>query len=445
MRPADKIDPLIKNLKTSASSELDQRIANLIVQSQAKRPRTLITWSKSMKNTFKFAAAARVVFAAFAGWNLFDKSNSNGVVWADVLQKVQQAKGISYRTQEISWGKNDKIVIDTIVWISANYGMKVELTETTYHYKSTPTSVFNRGIEDKKKEEKICELEKETSVIISYVLPGKKQITLYPSKRKFKETNMEKDILDTILKIEDPKAWVKEFVESPHISLGRSVIDGIEVEGIESRELGLSEDVVGRIWVDVKTGYPVQIERGSAKSYDFQWNIAIDKSVFEPKIPADYTIMPDRKMSEITRDEVKELTEGLKRFAQVANRYPENLKPSILRAEAAKATREAKIEKALGPNRLRELPEEEQNTWIAKDIEPIIELGITYKRLTLDEKDPAYYGQTVSPGDANSVLLRWKASDMTYKVIMGDLSVRELSSEQLKQIEPQPDPVPANP
>jgi len=52
-----------------------------------------------------------------------------------------------------------------------------------------------------------------------------------------------------------------------------------------------------------------------------------------------------------------------------------------------------------------------------------------------DRKDPAYYGRTVTPRDADKVLLRWKLSDKEYRVIFGDLHAETVSPERLADLE----------
>jgi hypothetical protein len=58
-----------------------------------------------------------------------------------------------------------------------------------------------------------------------------------------------------------------------------------------------------------------------------------------------------------------------------------------------------------------------------------------YAKLTHDGNDPAYYGKDVTAGDANAVLMNWKISDGTYRVIYGDLSAENVTAEKLKQME----------
>jgi len=58
-----------------------------------------------------------------------------------------------------------------------------------------------------------------------------------------------------------------------------------------------------------------------------------------------------------------------------------------------------------------------------------------YNKLVLDGNDPNYYGKDVTARDPNAVLMTWKISDDTYRVIYGDLSVENVSAEQLKKME----------
>ena len=58
-----------------------------------------------------------------------------------------------------------------------------------------------------------------------------------------------------------------------------------------------------------------------------------------------------------------------------------------------------------------------------------------YTKLGRDGNDPMYYGKDVKTGDANTVLMRWKISDGTYRVIYGDLSAENVTAEKLKEME----------
>ena len=58
-----------------------------------------------------------------------------------------------------------------------------------------------------------------------------------------------------------------------------------------------------------------------------------------------------------------------------------------------------------------------------------------YASLGQENKNPAYYGSTVTPKDANNVLMRWKVSDNEYRVIYGDLHSEIVTPEKLAELE----------
>ena len=60
---------------------------------------------------------------------------------------------------------------------------------------------------------------------------------------------------------------------------------------------------------------------------------------------------------------------------------------------------------------------------------------MSYATLVQDQKDPAYHGDVVAPGDAEHVLVRWKVSDSEYRVIYGDLRAETVSMERLAELE----------
>lgn len=93
MNPTDKIDNLIKQLKTPASPELDARIDALLEQPSQQTVRPLKIWSKIMKsNITKSAAAAILIVAAFIGMKML----SGTPVWAmeQTIIALQNVRGI---------------------------------------------------------------------------------------------------------------------------------------------------------------------------------------------------------------------------------------------------------------------------------------------------------------------------------------------------------------
>jgi hypothetical protein len=60
-----------------------------------------------------------------------------------------------------------------------------------------------------------------------------------------------------------------------------------------------------------------------------------------------------------------------------------------------------------------------------------------YEHLVQRGEDVVYYGDSVDPEDSNAVLMQWKVSDGKYKVLFGDLRVREVSAEELIKLQAQ--------
>lgn len=66
---------------------------------------------------------------------------------------------------------------------------------------------------------------------------------------------------------------------------------------------------------------------------------------------------------------------------------------------------------------------------------PLQSIGFFYMTLVADKKEPEYYGEFVGPDDANKVLLKWKESDNHHRVIFGDLTAEDLTTEQWNEFE----------
>jgi hypothetical protein len=137
-----------------------------------------------------------------------------------------------------------------------------------------------------------------------YVAPGSDTLVMViPGEKKWSRSPLPPEQRGKLPEeYEDPAEYIQRFLARPCKELGRSVIDGVEVQGIEvtdppskGRQL---ENGIGRLWVDVRTELPVRIEiEGTADGkqvqwlMEFKWSEAVDPGVFEPNIPSDYTLL----------------------------------------------------------------------------------------------------------------------------------------------------------
>ena len=60
-----------------------------------------------------------------------------------------------------------------------------------------------------------------------------------------------------------------------------------------------------------------------------------------------------------------------------------------------------------------------------------------YTELVKQDKNAAYYGDTVTADDVDAVLMRWRISDDEYRVIFGDLTAENVFAERLAELERQ--------
>jgi hypothetical protein len=82
-----------------------------------------------------------------------------------------------------------------------------------------------------------------------------------------------------------------------------------------------------------------------------------------------------------------------------------------------------------------DMTEIELETKMMDAILPVYPIGLFYMALVQDQKEPVYYGKTVTPKDADKVLLRWKVSGNEYRVIYGDLHAETVTPEKLAELE----------
>ena len=60
-----------------------------------------------------------------------------------------------------------------------------------------------------------------------------------------------------------------------------------------------------------------------------------------------------------------------------------------------------------------------------------------YRDFVSQGRDVVYYGESVSSQDGSAILMHWRLADGRYRVIFGDLHVREVTAEELIQLQAQ--------
>ena len=127
--------------------------------------------------------------------------------------------------------------------------------------------------------------------------------------------------------------------------------------------------------------------------------------------------------------------EGLRIFAKYMGTYPEDMNPMSIVPEVSKIiTSETEAAKQF-QDEIKDLSNDEKSQKLIEIALKVQATGMFYTNLGQQDKNPAYYGDRVSPGEKAQVLMRWKVSDFDYRVIFGDLTVETVPFETLVQLE----------
>ncbi|MBW8015370.1 MAG: hypothetical protein FVQ82_04225 [Planctomycetes bacterium] len=417
-------------------------------QTQTTAAKTVrkIQWRTIMQSKItKFATAAVVILGVFLGMYVLGISlDGSSVAWASLADHVQKIKTVSYKMHMTMKGlpglpKDKAMEMDTTILISSDYGMKMEM--------SMDGKVMSK---------------------MYMLLAEKSMISFMPEQKKYMLITLTDDIHEKMKKeSNDPRAMVAEYMGLEYVDLGRKEIDGIEVEGIEVNDPkiggGMFQNCIGRLWVEVETDLPVRIEMefGSDKGMeikgvieDFNWDVALDGSEFAYTIPEDYEKMGEVVMPEMNAEAA---IEGLKMLIDIYDgKFPKSLNMMELiqdvskyrmeemkqKMEEQKKAHEKAVEEAtaagIDPNTIAQVKPEVSKELQQKMIDDQMKMqGVCmfYLKLVGEKKDPAYYGDRITPADKDMILMRWLNDKDGYTVILGDLSIVDLTPEEVGEME----------
>jgi hypothetical protein len=446
MKAEEKIRELICKSEMQIGPDADKKILGDAAEnlSRLKQQRAAKTgpsiWRIIMENkTMSFAAAAMIIIACMTGISLW-RTTGSGIALADVLARIKQVnafrcKGSFAMTGQAAPDKpyHWEVYFDELQ--SKEYGSKV------IHEEPDPNGGKRMFAE-------------------TYFSPSKK-VFIQISRRDKKYTRTELDdagvqqIRKEFNRFSDPRALLEEILSCKYKSLGRSTVDGIDVEGFGTTDpncrgsgFGYKDPQVEvKIWVNVKTHLPVRYESlksgldetGNRMSHhfvmhDFQWDIQVDASEFEPPAaPNDYIVLVEKPLGPVNEETA---IQALRQCVELLGEYPESLSIALPRGLQVELDRSSSPAATRLREELKELKEQDKMNRIIDAGKPIRLLFEFYiMGLVEGNKDPAYYGKTVTPKDADKVLLRWKLSDKEYRVIYGDLHAETVTPEKLSELE----------
>jgi hypothetical protein len=442
MRRAEDIKRLFKKAGLGIRPDADERVFADMLQARQEAPEIRpgmpeSMWRVIMKNPItKLAIAAAVLIACIVGLYLW-RTTGSGIALADVLARVEKVSACSLK-----------------------WSMSITIADPNgrYHYEGRGTGLTSQ--EYGSKNTHTCEESDRNGSLSTfeeiYFLPRKNvRIHIRPGQKQYVRVELN----DMYVKRErghgglqlqnDPLGYLKNMLKYEYENLGRSTIDGIDVAGFGSTDPNMwpqwnissqNPQFDVKLWVDVKTLLPVRYEYVHVRQTgdrtkdqmhmvfsDFQWNVSADAAEFEPApIPNGYTI--EDHFPDVANEETA--TEGLQQCVELLGRYPDTIDLTYLWSESEKTGTSAALRLR---EELRGFRGFERDSKKMDAVKPMRFLCKFYRGLA--EKDPAYYGKTITPPDDDKVLLRWKLSDKEYRVIFGDLHAETVSPEKLAELE----------
>jgi hypothetical protein len=389
-----------------AMSRLEDRVMSRVHAGEATAsPREVGRPMWRSRPVLWFAAAAAVVIAVLAFSVLLETPGGGGVVWAEVITRIDDAKDFVCRRIEKRTGDED---LEMVEYRSSVHGLRQDIYES--------------GVLQ----------------AVQYIVPDeKKMYALIHRDRAYVKSELTDEQVMEIARQSIATELVKSFREHEHRKLGRRRIEGVMAEGIEITDTSdwksMFDEAEWRLWVDVKTQWPVRIElegtaaEGSVRKTivlkDFHWNATLTADDFAFEIPKDYKLIAN--LEPIVADE-EHAVAGLRAYAKlVGGRYPSSLSLSTAIAEA-----ERYVEK-----------HDSYDERAGRDVGLLFEIRSTcnfYAELSRSGSDPAYYGDDVVGSDFDRVLLRWRLDDGRYRVIYGDLRAETVDSSRLEKLEDRP-------
>jgi len=378
-------DRLVKNGKVLAQSDLEDDVMNQIVREQNVRLKTANKAGAGLKlrriimksPITKMAAAAVIIIAVLIGINPFKST----VTFAQVIEPILNAR---------------TVIFDFIIGEEKSSPVMHEIVVGTR---------IRRTISNIKGMTQIIDLESGKILVLN---DGAKTATYIDIKGPLQERT--RGYIEFVRKV------LMELNDSQNVEkLGEQEIDGQKAIGFA----GPNEEV--KIWADPKTAVPIRVELRLGQLFvifkNFKFDEPIDDSLVSMNVPPGYT---EETEVDFTGATEQDFIESLRIWAEVLldGRFPE----------------------AVGTeNYMKQMPligEKLAQSGLSED--EAAKLGMTLPRgmffLQLLETEGKYHyaGKGVKLGDADKAIFWYQPEgSTTYRVIYGDLSVKDVSPENL--------------
>jgi outer membrane lipoprotein-sorting protein len=396
MRPSENIEKLIEKLRYKTSTETHDRVLGNVLQALDKHEKQKSgaikpeLWRTIMNSKItKLATAAAIIVAGLVSFHYLGGSASS--VYADVVERLQKARTLLYT-----------VTTTTPIEGMPDMEMEVAFKEPGYMRMTLPggyVSVMN------------CMQGKALSII-----PGRKQFI------EMEMSNLPADAGQREFNVIERLRTLPERADE---ALGDREIDGRMVQGYRVTE----EGVTNTVWIDPKTRELVEVETefdnapGMSRTMaNFKFDVELADPLFDLAPPDGYT----RVGLQVDASEANEqdLVEYLRLWSTWTKdgTFPPTLNPVALAKVAMEMQKEGKF-------RDGQTSEQDRLQHMMK-----LTRGVTFVMKLPAESNWRYAGENVKYSDSQTPIFWYKPEgSVTYRIIYGDLSVKDVAPENLPQ------------
>ncbi len=386
----DKVKALINEAKIETGSGSDERtLADALSELEKLRQKRLTRsqqniWRIIMKNPIvKLAVAAAVVVAALIGMHFIGNPFGTTVTFAKVIQPILNAR---------------TVVFDFIVGAE---GSGAEMHDIVVGSKIRRT--FSNM-------ETILVIDLDNAKMLTLDLPSK-GAAYVDIQGPLQEGT--KNFLEFVRKV------ITNLKDLPVEELGQGNIDGRKAIGFLARD----PNVKLTIWADPQTAQPIRIEMLLGQTLyilkNIEFDVPVDESLVSMDVPAGYTL--SNKVFDMRQFTEQDFITILRLWVEhlLGGSFPQSLSVGELMSQTPAIGK--KIEQL-------NISDEEKT-----------QLGMTMGRgfVFFQQLEPNgatwhYAGSGVKLGDANKAVFWYKPKgSQTYRVIYGDLTVKDVKPEDL--------------
>jgi outer membrane lipoprotein-sorting protein len=380
MRPADNIEESIKKLRYKTDAETREKVLGNVLQTMDKNEKqeSGVTrpdiWRTIMNTkTRKFATAAVILIAAtITLYIISGPFGATSTVYAEVAERLQKAMTMTY-----------KMTVSTAVEWMPDMEMEVFFKEPGLMRMTAPGGY----------------------VSVMDAVQGK-GLSIIPDKKQFIEMDVSNLPDDPGQNQLSAVERLRSLPDSADEEVGEREIDGRTVQGFRVTEDG----VTFTVWIDPRTREPVEIETEMVNAPDIT-------------PPEGYTRLElEVDASEPSEDDLIEFLRLFSRLT-VDNTFLPTLNPAELPNVVMEMAKSGKF----GPDQ----PTAEDEGFVHATAMKTARAMMFVMKLPA-ESNSHYAGENVKYGDAETPIFWYQpAGSQTYRVIYGDLSVKDVAPSDL--------------